>query len=476
MRNLYYLALLVLLSIVPTQQVSAQGSTLEDAGPFCAGGAGLTFNNGTSGTGAQSGIDYGCLGSEPNPAWFFLQIDEPGNLTFNISQVSNNGTPIDVDFIAWGPFPVSNPSPADINAAPVVGCSYSTAATENFSINNAVTGSYYIVLITNYNGAAGQITLTQTGGNGGTNCDIVCPLSIDGGGVPACPVAILTAVYDTGTTATYQWYFNGAPIAGATSETYFATAPGDYSVVVNSDGCVADASAITTVPASEPAPTTAPPMNLAACDEPLIFDLTANDLAHFGLDSGNWSISYHLTAEDAQYVVNPIQNPGAYPGTDGQTIYISIQNFTDPCVTVLSFDLNICIPAVEPPAIKICDNLAPFDNGIAQFDLSVQTPIVLGTNAAASFNVTYHLSLADAENDVNPIGTTFTNTVNPQTIYVRMEEVASPASFSTTSFIVQAFLVPTTPTQSNIVECDSYTLPGLPAGSTYHSESGGSPT
>jgi hypothetical protein len=44
-----------------------------------------------------------------------------------------------------------------------------------------------------------------------------------------------------------QWYLNGNPIGGATSQTYLATSAGDYSVVVTTSGCSSSASAVTTV-------------------------------------------------------------------------------------------------------------------------------------------------------------------------------------------------------------------------------------
>ncbi|HEY2324746.1 MAG TPA: IPT/TIG domain-containing protein, partial [Thermoanaerobaculia bacterium] len=44
-----------------------------------------------------------------------------------------------------------------------------------------------------------------------------------------------------------QWYLNGAPIGGQTSQTYVASAAGDYTVVVTATGCSSAASAATTV-------------------------------------------------------------------------------------------------------------------------------------------------------------------------------------------------------------------------------------
>jgi CSLREA domain-containing protein len=44
-----------------------------------------------------------------------------------------------------------------------------------------------------------------------------------------------------------QWYLNGSPIAGATNQTYDATASGDYTVVVTTNGCSSATSAATTM-------------------------------------------------------------------------------------------------------------------------------------------------------------------------------------------------------------------------------------
>ena len=84
-----------------------QGETADEMDPFCAGGESLTFPSASGSGDADPGSadGYGCLGSEPNPAWFYLQIDQGGNLVFDLSQVNTAGNPIDVDFIVWGPFP-----------------------------------------------------------------------------------------------------------------------------------------------------------------------------------------------------------------------------------------------------------------------------------------------------------------------------------------------------------------------------------
>ena len=90
----------------------SQGLTCDVAEPFCADSAGAyVFENTTNSGSAEPGINYGCLQSTPNPAWFFIQIDQDGDLFFTIEQNSSvdfTGAPIDVDFIAWGPFSNTN--------------------------------------------------------------------------------------------------------------------------------------------------------------------------------------------------------------------------------------------------------------------------------------------------------------------------------------------------------------------------------
>jgi hypothetical protein len=143
--------------------------------PFCAGTSsqGLSFPNTTN---LPNNNTYSCLGSQPNASWYYLQISQAGNLTFTICQTSLQncqGTPLDVDFIAWGPFDSPTCGQTNLNATTQVGCSFSPAPTETFTINNAIVGKYYMVLMTNFINLPGFISLAQTSGNGATSCDIV---------------------------------------------------------------------------------------------------------------------------------------------------------------------------------------------------------------------------------------------------------------------------------------------------------------
>ena len=86
----------------------SQGNTCQQATPFCtAVGTPFVYPNVANGSVGQTGPNYGCLGAEPDPSWFYLKTSAAGVMTFSLSQTVNaNGTGggLDVDYICWGPF------------------------------------------------------------------------------------------------------------------------------------------------------------------------------------------------------------------------------------------------------------------------------------------------------------------------------------------------------------------------------------
>lgn len=230
------------------------GGTCANIQPFCAGNESLIFPNCNNQdpncvVTAEPGPDYGCLYTQPYPAWFYLQIDDPGTLNFEIiqnTQFDANGNPVgtglDVDFICWGPF-----SPGDdlcdytqLQAFNEVACSYSAAPIENFTINNAQTGDIYVLVITNYNRNPGYIKLGQIGGDGSTNCDIVtqCSITINEDDQILCDVPSFELTTTTsGPVQTYEWYKDGTVILGQNSGSLTVTQSGTYMVVADGNNC-----------------------------------------------------------------------------------------------------------------------------------------------------------------------------------------------------------------------------------------------
>ena len=164
----------VCLFAIGYQQAIAQTGCL-GADPFCTG-TNYSFPNSTNVTDLGA-VD--CLFSTPNPTWYYMEVDQNGQMGFTISQTSTSGAGLDVDFALWGPYsslaagcgsPFPTGTPID--------CSYSTAATETVSIPNAQVGQTYILLITNFSNSAGTINFSQTSGSGSSDCSFTCGVAL----------------------------------------------------------------------------------------------------------------------------------------------------------------------------------------------------------------------------------------------------------------------------------------------------------
>ncbi|MFM7666798.1 MAG: gliding motility-associated C-terminal domain-containing protein, partial [Bacteroidota bacterium] len=178
---------------ITTQSCNTNNCVTE---PFCTGNT-YTFPAGVNQTDASityPGNNYDCLGSSPNPQWYYMEISQAGTLSINMS----NSSAVDIDFILYGPYPnytnamtycnnFGNATSAS-NLNTVVDCSFSTAATETADIANAQVGEVYVLLITNFSNTATNISFSGSG-TAATDCSIVTPTcSFTGitGNVSAC--------------------------------------------------------------------------------------------------------------------------------------------------------------------------------------------------------------------------------------------------------------------------------------------------
>ncbi len=380
MKKQFYFIFFVILSL---QNIFGQANTpaanCANANPACAGG-GFSYPNVHNSSSAETntGINYSCLASQPDPNWFYLQIDHSGTLNFHIEQSSTQGgaANIDVDYICWGPF--TSPTCGLALNGNIVGCSFSAASTENFTITNAVSGQYYMLLVTNYSNNAGYISISQTNytnpnvppptGTGNTNCNIVCPLAI-GPPVTICPgqSVNLTASVSAGTT--YNWTSTVTGLTLPHTQTITVNQPGTYTVAVVKPGCVYSP-ASTTVSVSVAAPINTSPPALIVCNN-LTFNLNNESAAILnGLDPSVYDIAYYHTASDASLGANPITNPTTYPGTNNEVIYAGVVDNSASgggCTTTTSFVLQF----------KVCTLTANNSGPICQngtFNLTASNP------------------------------------------------------------------------------------------------------
>lgn len=210
----------LLLSMFMFLLISAKGQNnlCGGASPFCTGTT-YNFPAGVNAGSAQAGANYGCLSTTPNPAWYYMQVLNPGNI-----EIEMHSTPAhDIDFACWGPFTsptapcvagLTAGSPTPNHHAPgpstsyptlnMVDCSYDASPQEWCYIPNAQTGQYYLLLITNYSNQPCNIIFSQTNtGSGSTNCGVLPPVIHNNG--PICEGETLKLWADSVPGAQYMW-------------------------------------------------------------------------------------------------------------------------------------------------------------------------------------------------------------------------------------------------------------------------------
>lgn len=172
----------------------AQGPNCINSDPFCTGTT-YTFPNSTNVPNLGA---INCLGSSPNPAWYYMEVDVAGNMAIQINQTNGSGSGIDVDFVLFGPYPSLAAACATIPGGPVEDCSYSTASVETADITGGIVGEVYVLLLTNFSNQPGTITFSQTGGSGSADCSLLCGIT----GFTANPSACTPATNTYGVTGT----------------------------------------------------------------------------------------------------------------------------------------------------------------------------------------------------------------------------------------------------------------------------------
>ena len=200
----------------------------EDAVPFCSSNGAFTTPNTV---GVPGATDIACLGTAPNPTWNTIQIGSSGNIEIQIEQTSTDGqTGLDVDFVVWGPFdsveqacdeillidcptcPNNTANPGFYPFGNIIDCSYSAAPVENLTIDNAQEGEIYLLMVTNFNGTSGIITIEQTNLNEADAGSLTAGLEVDlGPDINVCESQQDTVILDATTpfADTYEWYYDG---------------------------------------------------------------------------------------------------------------------------------------------------------------------------------------------------------------------------------------------------------------------------
>lgn len=137
----------------------------------------------------------------------------------------------------------------------------------------------------------------------------------------------------------------------------------------------------------------------------------------------NVVVTYHLTSGEALSNIGAFQDPENYENiVSPQTIFIRLQNTNN------GSDWDVTTMEIIVPIIPVADQL-PEDifvdegdgDGMAQFDLTENESLILGSQDPFEFQFAYFTSMEDANANDNAITNPedYPNASNPQLIYVR---------------------------------------------------------
>ena len=187
------------------------------------------------------------------------------------------------------------------------------------------------------------------------------------------------------------------------------------------------------------------PIDLFHCDDTLsgdgqeVFDLTTNELFVLNGELGV-TPTYFETFLDAQLEINLIPDPINYTNTtiSVQTVFVRVTNDITGCFTIVDFDLIVRpLPLATPVEDwKACELRT--DNVYA-FDLDSQSGLILGSQSASAFEVTYYETLLEATGGTNSLVSPYENMTNPQTIFVSVTNTNTGCRNTLVSFELQVF-------------------------------------
>jgi gliding motility-associated-like protein len=164
-------------------------------------------------------------------------------------------------------------------------------------------------------------------------------------------------------------------------------------------------------------------------------------------------VTYYLNEADAINGLSPIDKTSIYENiSNPQDIFVRIENLTDDsCFTTSSFTIEVGTNPLfnEPIGWFVCDDIS--NDGSEIFDLSTKVTEV--SNGLPDIqNVTFYSSETNARNSTNPLPLQYANIVNPQEIFVQIDD--GTFCNSITSFLLSVIPVPGLIVPEPLTQCD----------------------
>ena len=183
----------------------------------------------------------------------------------------------------------------------------------------------------------------------------------------------------------------------------------------------------------------------------------------------DFTVTFHLNQTGADTGSNPI-NANSFTNTipNSQAIFVRVVNNTTGCFnSTTSFNINILsLPVLTSPTnLELCDD--DTDGLVSGFDLESQTLSILNGLDPNLYTITYHSSLSDAQNGINTLTSSYTNTTaNQQTIYVRGVNNTTGCANTSISFNLIVNPLPVVASLNDFIVCDDGSGGVEDAGST----------
>ena len=273
-----------------------------------------------------------------------------------------------------------------------------------------------------------------------------------------------TAILDTQLPAAlHVWYLDGEVIPNEISSVLNVTEGGNYTadIIYNEDCVVSDTVFVEFIPSPLEISNV---QDLIICNSPgNTFDLTLNnEYVLGGLSSTDYVISYHMSEIDAENNTSTIGIPNNYSNsTNPEVIYVRIEDaISGNCYQTASFEISLSDgPDInEVMDVISCDDF--LNDGTEEFNLEDLSLDILGSQATDLYIVTYHTSLVDAASSSANLTSPYTNTINPQPIFVRVESINDPNCFSYSdtalfNLIVDPMALAIPPPELNVCDDDN---------------------
>lgn len=340
--------------------------------------------------------------------------------------------------------------------------SYTPSGSDHFGLSFTATGAFTIVDVEVFStGSGGSLQVDLRQGDYQGPVIETATVNVAGGGSTATPVSSpLTLNFDVPAAGTYYISASNGPsmirefsdanfpyalgtVGQITSGHTYTGFYGDtyyffYNWTISTEAVDCESDREEVVAEVHPLPSVQQPDPLVACD------VDNDDIGEFDLNSATSQITnndpdlvvtYYLTQSDAEGGFNPLPSP--YQNTHNpQTLYVRVEDLSTGCFVILELDLIVNpLPDMDQLPQDLYSNDGD-SNGIATFDLTVNEPLMLGTQSPADFEFTYYESYP-----TNPIiitnPTAYQNISNPQTIYVTMLDLNTDC-FAEADFEIEA--------------------------------------